>query len=274
MLYRYLKVNFVKKAFQMLVLCCFLLASHGARACSLALHEWQLVYSASIRLSSPVFPVTEMDVPVRRMADSASEILWVTDHKWYNYAHAIMFPVVYRFLANHLKTAELFKSVDEKLPAWALKRLPWPLLARWTLLPKTTSVGELAYNMSSRKAYPLIIGSDKNTFKAALFVDKNSNQSCYNLVIAQDGRVRVIHPDPGNPWAKEISSRGYLSVIFYKVPVPGLILNISVFPIGEAIVSMFEHEELVRKLLDYKLLLPRPVSDNDPESIKIPELPE
>jgi len=257
-----------------ILLCGFALVASACCSCSLALHEWKLVFHKSFELSSPILPLTEIDIPVRRIAHSSNNVFWIAEREWYNYLQVAVFPIIYRVLSNNPELSGLFNDHASGLPAWALKPLAWPLRTQWTLLPKEVSVGEVAFKMSSDKDVPLIIGSDKNVARVAVFVDQNSNNDCFNIVIAQDGRVRAVHANSKSPWAQELNPRSYISMIFYRLPIPGRILSISVFPVNSGVIKVYEHEELVRKLLDSKLLLPRPTSDFDPESNKIPELPD
>jgi hypothetical protein len=248
-----------------------LLSLKTCSACTLGLHEWELAFYQKIQMSSPVLPIMELDIPIRRMTHSGSEIFWVIDRQWYNYFQVLIFPMFYQILTKIPDASGLFNSeVSSKAES-----VTWPMQAVWYLFPKGDSIGELAFKRARNLSYPMIIGSDKNFFRIALFKDTNSfGHLCYQLVLLQEGRVRAIHANPDDPWAQEFNARAYISVTFFQYPLPGRILNISAYPVNSGVVALYEDIETTARLLDNKLILPRPASDSDPKSMEIPEMPE
>ena len=121
---------------------------------------------------------------------------------------------------------------------------------------------------------PLIIGSDGNYIKIALFADQNSGFGCMQLVVQQTGRIRAVHPDTKTPWAQEINGSSWLSLIFYQLPVPGRILSFSAYPVQKNRHSIYEDHSYVETLLNQRILKRRPDLVVDPYRFDFPELPE
>lgn len=242
------------------MLACLLISCQSCQACSRALHDWQLNFYAKIDLPSPILPLAEFDVSINRAIHGNFKVLWLVNRQWYNFLQLAFFPILYKGMANSLPTVSNLPESERIRP--------------WYLLPKNESVGELAFRNAQNKDSSLILGSDRNSLRIAFFTDTNSSGSCFQLVLIQDGRLRAVHVSPKNPWAQEINSKSYLSLIFFQLPVPGRIMNLSVYPVNSARMTLVEDEALTIKLLENKLLLPRSTSDYDPESNEIPELPE
>ena len=225
----------------------FAITSLPASACSLALHDWKLVNFIKIPLTAPIFPAVELDTVSQKIKrGSTQKVFWISDHSIIS---------KYSSLLTHY------------FPGWAGK-LPWIPSAQ------SSSLFELANQEQNNSKPPVIIGSDNNYLKIAFFKDTNSNGNCYQLVIQQENRIRGVFPDTANPWAQEINGQAWLSLIFYKFPLPENTMSFSIFPINGVRKSVYEDHNYVEKLLAEKKLFRRPELKIDPFSQDFPELPK
>ena len=216
-------------------------------ACSLALHDWQLKLFFKIPINAPFIPLSEIAVIQSHFKKAVTDrIFWVTK------------PGV---LSPYLDF--IISFVDG-----------WASQAKWKIVADNKSVIKLAKSFAKDENKPLIVGSDKNFLKVAVFLDANSKNNCVQIVLAQDSRIRCIFQDPQNPWAQEFNVQSWFSLIFYKLPIPGNILSFSAYPVDGNRASIYEDHPLVESLLSKKCLMRRPDLVVDPYSFDFPDLPE
>ncbi|HAE37561.1 MAG TPA: hypothetical protein DCG57_02845 [Candidatus Riflebacteria bacterium] len=219
----------------------------SVKACSLALHDWQICFNLKLPVSAPFMPMAELDAVFDKIPkNSIEQVIWLADHNMGS---------IFSLAFLHF------------LPNWEAQ-LPWLATAQ------NSSIIELAKAKREAGKVPLIIGTDQNQLQIALFVDKNANNSCFQLVIMQTGRIRSVHADPDKPWAQETFGRSWLSVVFYQVPLPGRILSLAVFPIYQSRMALIDDHNYVEHLLADGLLTTRPEQVFDPYSFDFPDLPE
>ncbi len=225
----------------------FPLNSASLRACSLAIHDWQLVFFAKLPISAPLFPLAEFNLLQANFKElPASKILWKSGHSWLGH-----------FLSGFVNA----------MP-------DWPAKAKWILTDENKSVISMARNLAKRGSPPVIIGSEQNFLKIAFFTDANSGNNCHQLVLMTNSRLRGIHADSDKPWAQEANTMAWTSLIFYQLPIPGRIMSLSVFPYQSTRISLFEDHNFVEDLMARKLLTRRPDLEIDPFVFDFPELPE
>lgn len=224
-----------------------LFAFNQANACSLALHDWQLVYYIKIPMNAPIIPMGEISILQYKFKKAVTDtILWVVK------------PGTFTSYIN---------GITSFFDGWAGD-------ARWVVVPDNKSVLKLAKEYAKEENKPVIVGSDKCYLKFAIFLDANSANKCCQIVVEQDNRVRGVFQDSLNPWAQEFTAQSWFSLIFYQVPVPGRILSFSAYPIGGTRTSFYEDHPLVEDLLSKKLLMRRPDLVVDPYAFDFPDLPE
>lgn len=217
------------------------------QACSLALHDWKLIFYRKIPVPVPFFPLAELDVASARLEQAGfARVFWVGSH---SFASAV---------------APAF------LPLFADKAAGLP----WAAFDSGPSLMAMARENYYPGEGPLIVGSDNTYIKIALFADQNSSSGCMQLVIQQAGRIRAVHPDAKTPWAQETNGSSWLSLIFYQLPVPGRILSFSAYPVQKTRHSIYEDHSYVETLLSRRILKRRPDLVVDPYRFDFPELPE
>lgn len=219
------------------------------KACSLALHDWKLVFYLKIPVSVPIFPMAELNAAnVRAAQKPFSKVLWVGAHDFFSSISTAIMP--------------LFTPISEKAAD-----VPW--------LPMPAGPSLLSFAREANKSgqAPLIVGSDKCYLKIAFFADM-AGSGCYQLVVMQNNRLRAVHPDMKSPWAQEQNGQSWFSLIFYQLPLPGRILSFSIYPVNQARHSVYEDHPYVETLLGNKLLQRRPDMVVDPYQFDFPELPE
>lgn len=216
-------------------------------SCGLALHDWQLKLFFKIPLNAPFVPLSEIGVIQKHFEKAVTDrILWV------------------------IKPGALSPYNDfiiSFIDGWAPK-------VKWKIVPDNKSVIKLAKSFSGDEKKPLIVGSDKNFLKIAVFVDANSKNNCWQFVFAQDSRIRCVFQDSQNPWAQEFNMQSWFSVIFYRVPIPGNIMALSIYPIDGVKSTFYDDQKLVEDLITKKCLKQRPDLVIDPYSFDFPELPK
>lgn len=216
-------------------------------ACSLALHDWRLVFYLKIPVASPIFPLAELNIVSLRIKENpVSAVIWMAKHD----------------LLSQLALSMLKTVADQAAT------IPWAAVSNGDSL--------LGKARESKKSGPgtMLVGSDKCSIKIAFFSDRNSGFNCHQLVIMQSNRIRAVQPDAKVPWAQESVGQSWLSLIFYQIPVPGRILSLSTYPVRQTRKSIAEDHPLVENLLNSKLLLRRPDLVVDPYVFDFPELPE
>ena len=215
-------------------------------SCSLAVHDWKLMFFAKIPVSAPIFPLAEFSFLTNNFKEQPTEkVYWLVKHNPFS-----------RFLAEFTKALE-----------------GWPAKADWILLQPEESPLSLA-RKSNRSAPSLIVGTDKIFLKIAFFSDANSDYKCHQLVIMLNSRLRGVFPSKERPWAQEFNSMAWISFIFYQIPFPPTIMSFAVFPVNSTRKSIFEDHSLVERFLALKLLKRRPDLEVDPYQFDFPELPD
>jgi len=230
-------------ALTLAAICC----GQSLHACSLALHDWKLIFYRKIPTPVSFFPLSELDVAATRLEQAPfAKVFWVGSH---NFASA----VAPAFLP-------LFTDKAARLP--------------WAAFDSGPSLMAMARENYCPGEGPLIVGSDNTYIKIALFADQNSSSGCMQLVVQQTGRIRAVHPDMKTPWAQEINGSSWISLIFYQLPVPGRILSFSAYPVQKNRHSIYEDHSYVETLLSQRILKRRPDLVVDPYRFDFPELPE
>lgn len=231
-----------------LISCFFVFALTGQlAACSLALHDWRLLLDIRIPLSSPIFPLAEADILQNNIPENATKnVLWVSKHNFISQLSLVFLPM---------------------LDLWTA-RIPW------TAVNLTDSVLSMAKSRMSDENISAILGSDKNFFQIAIFFDGNSDNRCVQIVFRQQSRVRGVFPDKSRPWAQEILSHSWVSMIFYQLPFPSRILSISAYPFQGTRASLFEDHGYVERLLSQGKLKRRVDFEIDPYHFDFPDFSE
>lgn len=218
-----------------------------ASACSLAIHDWKMVFYLKIPLSAPFFPLAEYNQILSNFKEPVTDnIFWLSGHGW---------PGL--FLSGFVHA----------IPGW-------PASSTWHIISSGKSVLAYARKQKQMKHHPIIIGSDKSYLKIAFFSDANSDFKCHQLVIMQSNRIRGVFADDKKPWAQESSGMAWISLIFYQLPLPGRIISLAAYPFNNTRISLFEDHSYVENLLGEKLLKRRADLEVDPFSFDFPELPE
>lgn len=217
------------------------------RACSLAIHDWKLVFFVKIPISAPVFPLAEVNfLNANFKKPPVDSIYWLSGHNW---------------------VSHFFSGFVKALPSW-------PSKLNWSLVDRSSSVLKMGQDFLARGQKPLILGSDRNFLKIAFFSDANSDFNCHQVVIMQNSRIRGVHVDQEKPWAQELNGMSWVSLIFFQLPYPARVLSLSVFPHNYTRISLFEDHDYVESLLAQKLLRRRPDLEIDPFVFDFPELPD
>ena len=216
-------------------------------ACSLALHDWQLKLFFKIPVNAPIVPLSEIAVIQKQFKKAVTDrIFWVTK------------PGIFSPYNDFI-----ISFIDG-----------WASQVKWNIVSDNRSVIKLAKSFAKDENKPLIVGSDRNFLKIAVFLDANSKNNCCQIVFAQDSRIRCVFQDPNNPWAQEFNMQSWFSLIFYRLPIPGNIISFSTYPIDGTRVAIYEDHPLVETLLSKKSLMRRPDLVIDPYSFDFPDLPE
>jgi hypothetical protein len=224
-----------------------LMSNCPAKGCSLAIHDWKLVFFVKIPVTAPVFPLAEVNfLNANFKKPPVDSVYWLSGHNWVSYS-----------LSGFVKA----------LPGW-------PSKLTWNLVDRSSSVLKMGQDFLAKGQNNLILGSDKNFLKVAFFSDANSDYNCHQLVIMQNSRIRGVHVDKEKPWAQELNGMSWVSLIFFQLPYPDRVLSLSVFPHNFTRISLFEDHDYVESLLSQKLLRRRPDLEVDPFVFDFPELPD
>lgn len=209
----------MKKIIYLLLFFCFLCGN--SQACSLAMHNWELRFQYSIPIDGPIIPASEFStLSMRFVPADISNILWVSNA---NAATGI---------------AMLFKNALKKWTA-GMKIIP-------------TDQSDLAKNAIGSTT--LLIEPNNYVIKIALFSDKFSNHRCKQLVILQEGRIKVALPQSKPPVAEQYYGRAWVSIFFYDQPIPGKILSIAASPVADHLQELFVDFSFVEMLMRNNLV--------------------
>ena len=217
----------------------FLLVAGPGSACNLGLHDWVQFFDQRITISGPLLAAHEFSILTARFVPSElRELLWVNESDF---------------------STSLVASLKSNLKTWTAE-LPFKLIDRQKLagaaISSTTAVIEpVHYN-----------------FRVVLFRDRLSDYRCQQLVLMQEGWLRVAMPAATAPVAEQYNARAWLSIFYYDAPVPGRIISINVFPVVGHSKELFLDESLVTKLLDHNLIQRRPAEYVSPWPDGFPEL--
>lgn len=258
--------------FVFLLFFCF--HSVGLFGCSLAAHEWKLIFYSKFQTNGPIFPFSEADLLLKGEYDPVKAVLWVNPGA--ERAITALSAFFLTFYHNLLSSLDLETYIASGLPntlsANRHKNFTWLKNLIWLPYKNVGQISNFVNDLTDEDF--LVIGSDNYSLRVALFSDSNSHNKCYQLVLMQEGRIRAVQPSPKKPSANETKGLAYISVIFYENLFKGDILSFSLYPIAGSRSFFIQNEELVTGLIAEKKLLPRLSIENDPNSYDIPELPQ
>lgn len=248
--------------------------NNEAFSCSLAIHEWHLVWYKKLVTETPFLPLCESDILVKGEFQPVKNIYWVTPkaNSDFTLIKALLIPVYNAFLGSLHLHEYMGVGLPVTLSPNREKNFPWCKALSWLPLENGSKLGEILNNHPV-KDY-IVMGSDKNTLKIAIFADALSNNKCFQVVILQDGRLRAVQPSDTKPTATEVRALAYASFIFYGNPINCNFLSISLSPIAGSRCFFFQNEEYADKLVSEGKLARRAASESDPASFNIPDIPE
>lgn len=226
-------------------------------ACSRAMHDWELKFHATIPLSAPILPFNLLETLRNRVSaptsTGVSEVYWVAEHN------------ALSRLVTFLLNAGWFQQFlpDDSVPV------------TWKAQAPTSSVLQMARKrmQETAAAPPLILGTDRHSLRLALFTDRNSMNTCHQLVLFESARLRAVQPHPTNPWAQETSYQGWIAFIFSRSPAPAGLLAIYIFPHNHASFPLHANPAFVLNLLEKHFLKWRPLDEEESPHHIIPEFP-
>jgi len=217
----------------------FFLLTASVSACSMAMHEWELIFDQRFPLPGPLVPAQEFTILANRFVPSElAKILWVSD------------------AAVPTGIVESFKNTSRK---WTTT-LPW--------IP-TDQAGLESHTLASTT---IIIEPVHYNLRIVLFKDKLSNYRCRQLLIMQEGRIKLAMPLAPRPVAEQHFTRAWVSFYFFDMPVPGRILSIDAFPVADHLAEIYIDTKLVEDLLVNNLIARRPDNYVTPYPDGFPEL--
>ena len=219
----------------------------SAEACGIAMHSWKLKCFYKIPVDSPLIPLSEMSIILSKYPEPVTDrIVWLS-----KYTPFTCFTKIF---------ASIFGG--------------WTSEVDWINVFDSNSVVKISKKFAKESSKPLIISSDKNFLKIALFVDENSRNNCYQLVIVQDSRIRCVFQNPEAPWAQEFNSQSWVSFVFYKLPLPSSMMAISLYPFQGNQTQLYEDSDYVTFLCEHDCLTKRPDYMNNPYEETFPGLPD
>ncbi len=208
-------------------------------ACSLGRHDWQLALDHRVDLPGPILPAHEFVILTARFVPSElTRILWVSD--------------------SDLGTC-LADTGRNILSQWTAK-LPFKPLNRKNLARTGIS------------STTVILEPVRYSLRCLLFKDSLSDFRCRQLVIMQEGWLRLAMPNTSQPAAEQYHARAWVSVFYFDMPVPGRILSINSYPMQGHLQELFLDEHLVTQLLDHNLMERRPPDYVSPWPDGFPEI--
>lgn len=202
-----------------------------SQACNLAMHEWELTSQFSLPLPGPLVPASEFSTLATRFVPSEiSKILWVSDS---------------------FATTGVNMWLKEALIQWTSKV---------NFLP-TTQADLGKHSISSTT---LLLEPCEYTLQVALFSDKLSSHRCRQLVIMQQGRIKLAMPKAERPVAEQHYSRAWVSIFFFDHLVPGKILSVSASPVRGHLEELFVDYPFVESLMIQNMVRRRPDNYQSP----------
>lgn len=218
-----------------------------AEGCGLALHSWKIKAYFKIPVEAPLVPLSEVSIISTKFPEKVTNrVVWLT-----KYSSFTPLTKIFVYLIGG-----------------------WTSEVDWCNVFDNNSVIKLSKKLANEDEKPIIVGSDRNFLKIALFVDENSRNNCYQLVIAQDSRIRCVFQKPELPWAQEFNSQSWISLIFYKSPLPGSLMAVNLYPVTGNQTLLYEDSDYVTYLCEHDCLTKRPDYMNNPEEETFPTLPD
>ncbi len=153
----------------------------------------------------------------------------------------------------------------------------WVAQAAWHPLGPTGGLVERVRTLASEGDAPVAVvaGVDQVRVWAGIFRDANAAEGCFQILVAQEARVRAILTGPVSPWAEERILRSWASAVFYGPPVPASLLALTVTFDGETPAVKIDDADKVALLISAKRLkqfVPKP-GGTAPELPEIPPVP-
>jgi hypothetical protein len=118
----------------------------------------------------------------------------------------------------------------------------------------------------------ILLGFKNPMLKISLFLDKNAQSRCGQLVFLQEMEARVAINRNGNLKAERFLGRHWLAIKFWDNPTPGRIISITVFPVGGHGTILYENNFLSEKLIMSGLLMRQNEGMADVQGPEIPEM--
>ncbi len=213
----------MKKILLLLSLVLFL--SKGAPACEMGLHEWELAFDYSLPISGPIVPAHEFLVlSIRFIPSELTELIWVDEQN---------------------RSTAMVDWLKNALPNWTAS-LPF----RPT---KADDLGKIKL-----KPTTAILKTTGYSLRVVLFTDKLSNHRCKQLVITQEGRLRLAMPAAPQPIAENYPCRSWISIFFFDTPVPSKIISVTAFPVRNTNSEIYLNEKFITELFYHELVQRRP----------------
>lgn len=224
----------------LLALITFLAFTSGLYACNLGLHEWEISTSFDFPLAGPLLPAAEVNIINDRLgAKDANALLWTAE-----------------------SFSELFCTMLSKnlLPA------QWPVKIPWLF----TKISQL--DRTQTAVTTLLVNPFNYRLRVILFKDRLSEYRCQQLVIMQEGRLRLARPNAQPPLAEEYAPRSWLSIYFFDQPLPQQVMSITFSPVYGHLYEIFLNQRFVESLLNSNLIQRRPESyfSSYPEGFPLP----
>lgn len=195
-------------------------------ACSLGMHEWETSFIVDFPIKGPLFPASEINIINDRLVPGdVKTLLWTTDS-----FDALFNTMLFRhFLPEN-----------------------WPTKQPW-LFASSSNI-----NSEGVDDKTLLIGPSNYRLRVILFKDKLSAYRCQQLVIMQEGQMRLAMPRSTPPLTEQYSTRAWLSVFFYDLPAPQRIMSITFSPVRGHPYEAYLNLELIDSLLNNGLVQRRP----------------
>ena len=210
-----------------------------AFSCSLAEHDWELVWSRNFALSAPLIPAAELDLCGRSLPQGVPKTVW-----WFVPKPLAGFPGL------------LWLTRGQSL----LSGITWRVFSADAPLPATPP------NLEP----PVYLRTDQSRVRLFLFRDRKASEPCWQFAALQDGRIRGIWPSKSFPWVEERIARSWFQVIFLRWPLPGNILTCSVAASLDNRQTLLENVRLVKSLVDRGILRLRSNAFPEPEVAPFP----
>ncbi|EKD83137.1 MAG: hypothetical protein ACD_39C00864G0001, partial [uncultured bacterium] len=113
-------------------------------------------------------------------------------------------------------------------------------------------------NKAPMDAKTLLVSPHSYRLRLILFRDSLSDFRCQQLVIMQEGRLRIARPNASPPLTEQYTPRAWLSVFFYDLPAPQQIMSITFSPVNGHPYEAYLNLKLIDSLLNRELVKRRP----------------